>query len=128
MNSQIMVVDDEPGLLNLVNIVLKRRGYAVMTANGPFAALSMLESSTPDLFILDMMMPGMDGAELCKRIRSRPETAHKPIIIFSANSDAASVARSLSAGADAHVSKSAAKDLVVYIQELIGQHSADEAS
>jgi len=116
---QIMVVDDEPSILMLIELSLKRSGYNVIKANDPFEALSLLESETPDLFILDMMMPGMDGLELCQKIRSRPETAATPVIVFSAYSDPKNNERSSAAGANAFVAKSESKELVNRVHTLL---------
>jgi DNA-binding response OmpR family regulator len=113
-----MLVDDDPGVLRLVEIILKRTGYNVATAiDGP-TALSLLEEVRPDLFVLDVMMPGMDGLELCRRLRADPRCQHHPIIILSAKSDPRSVRDGLEAGANAYVSKADMN------KALVGQISA----
>lgn len=104
-NKQIMVVDDDPGLLTLVGIMLKRAGFAVLEAKDAFEALAMLEHTTPDLFILDLMMPRMDGIELCERIRAGVETANTPVLILSARNDRDSVEEGFAVGANDFVSK-----------------------
>jgi two-component system, OmpR family, phosphate regulon response regulator PhoB len=120
MNKQIMVVDDEVNILLLLDITLKRRGFTVLKANDSYSALMMLESSTPDLFILDVMMPGMDGLELCRQIRARPETAHTPVIVLSARYDQRSVDRALAAGANAYLSKmSLHSELVLQVRNML---------
>jgi two-component system, OmpR family, phosphate regulon response regulator PhoB len=120
MNKQIMVVDDEAHILLLLDITLKRRGFTVLKANDPYAALIMLDSVTPDLFILDVMMPGMDGLELCRQIRARPETAQTPIMMLSARYDQRSVERGLAAGANTYLSKlSLHADLVPQIRDML---------
>jgi CheY-like chemotaxis protein len=116
---QIMVVDDEPSILMLIELSLKRAGFTVLKANDPFQALSLLDATTPDLFVLDLMMPGMDGLELCKRIRSRPQTADTPVIVFSAYSDPHNQDRTSAAGANAFVAKSEQKELVNRVQALL---------
>src|SRR5215510_10095390 len=105
MSKQIMVVDDEAYMLALTEIILKRRGFTVVKAQNAWDALDKLNSSTPDLFILDVMMPGIDGIELCKQLRARPQTANIPVIMFSAKDDVLSMERSLKAGANAYLSK-----------------------
>jgi DNA-binding response OmpR family regulator len=75
MPKKIMVVDDDAQVRLLVRLILERKGYQVIEANDGMSALFSLETLTPDLLILDIMMPGMDGFELCRRVRSRPETA-----------------------------------------------------
>ncbi len=120
MNKQIMVVDDEVNILLLLDITLKRRGFTVLKAADSCSALTMLEASTPDLFILDVMMPGMDGLELCRRIRARPATAHTPVIMLSARYDQRSVERGLAAGANAYLPKmSLHSDLVTEVRNML---------
>src|SRR5258706_11951842 len=120
MNKQIMVVDDELNMLLLLDITLRRRGFTVLKASDPYEALAMLETSTPDLFILDVMMPGMDGLELCKLIRARPQTAHTPVIMLSARCDQRSIDRGLAAGADVYLPKMAFhSDLVAKVRSML---------
>jgi DNA-binding response OmpR family regulator len=88
MSVQIMIVDDDPSLRTLVSIMLTRAGYRSIEAEDAEHALMLLESSTPDLFILDVMMPGMNGVELCRHLRMRPATAASPVLILSARQDA----------------------------------------
>src|SRR5450432_1796205 len=104
-NQQIMIVDDEHLSLSLLSITMTRPGLAVVTANSAARALEMLDTTTPDLFILDVMMPIMDGLELCRRIRARPETARTPILIVSARHDPEIVKKAQAAGANDFVSK-----------------------
>lgn len=105
MPEQIMIVDDDPGLLALIGVILKRAGYTVHKATDAFVALEALESDAPDLFILDVMMPLMNGFELCRKIREQPETAKTPVIILSARGDAESVQEGYDAGADDYLTK-----------------------
>jgi CheY-like chemotaxis protein len=117
---EIMVVDDETSILMLIEISLKRSGFEVITVDNPFRALDLLEESTPDLLILDMMMPGMDGLELCQKIRSRPQTAKTPVIVFSALNDSKNREISSAAGANAFITKSEQRELVSKIKSLLG--------
>ncbi|NDJ62407.1 MAG: response regulator, partial [Chloroflexi bacterium] len=71
MKRHILVVDDEIGALTLIGIMLERGGFGVLKARDARSALSVLEDNAPDLIILDVMMPGMDGIELCGKIRQR---------------------------------------------------------
>ena len=105
MNPTIMAVDDDPGILALLEIIFKRKGYTVITAGGAYQALATLDREKPDLFILDVMMPGISGIELCKQLRSRLDTARTPIILLSGWSDAQSMERGLAAGANAYLPK-----------------------
>ncbi len=121
MTKQIMVVDDEANMLALIDIILKRRGFSVLKASHAQAALEMLTSETPDLFILDVMMPGMDGIELCRQIRSRPDTANTPVIMLSANTDPTTIERGLNAGANEYLPKVTHHSaLVAKVNDMLG--------
>ncbi|NTV23673.1 MAG: response regulator transcription factor [Nanoarchaeota archaeon] len=74
MVKKILVVDDEPHISELVKAVLSVEGYDVKTASDGVSALKFLEKQKPDLVILDMMMPGMSGREVCEKIRANPKT------------------------------------------------------
>ncbi len=121
MSKKIMVVDDETLILALFDIMLRKRGFIVMKASDGYTALAMLESATPDLIILDVMMPGMDGIELCRRIRKRSQTAHTPVIIASAIYDTKSVQRGFEAGANDYLSKPTLHtDLLAKVSAMLG--------
>ncbi|MBO9309710.1 MAG: response regulator [Chloroflexi bacterium] len=102
---RILVVDDEVGALALIGIMLDRGGFEVVKAQNAAQALDVLERETPDLIILDIMMPGTDGIELCSIIRGMPRFAETPILILSARSDSDSVIRSMEAGATGYLPK-----------------------
>ena len=106
MNEKIMVVDDEPNMLALLEIVLRRKGYTVLSADGAYQALALLAQEKPDLFILDVMMPGVSGLELCQRLRARPDTARTPVIMLSGRADSEAVQRGMAAGANEYSSVS----------------------
>ncbi len=105
MHETIMVVDDEPNILALFEIILRRRGYTVLSAGGAYQALALLAKEKPDLFILDVMMPGISGVELCQHLRSRGDTARTPVLMLSGRADAEAVQRGLAAGATEYLSK-----------------------
>ena len=105
MNEKIMVVDDDPGILALLEIILKRKGFIVSTAASGYRALALLDREKPDLFILDVMMPGISGIELCKKLRAQPETAETPIILLSGWTETEAEQRGLSAAANDYLSK-----------------------
>jgi two-component system phosphate regulon response regulator PhoB len=93
-----MIVDDDPALRTLVSIMLKRAGLRSIEAEDGEHALMLLESCTPDLFILDVMMPGINGIELCRQLRKRPATVDIPVLILSARQDAALLHEAFSLG------------------------------
>lgn len=120
MSKLVMVVDDDDMMLNLIEIMLRRFGVSIIKATDGETALDLLERVKPDLFVLDVMMPGIDGFELSSVIRTRPETAHLPIIILSALGDPTSIAKGRAAGANAYVSKiNLYAELPATIQEFL---------
>jgi DNA-binding response OmpR family regulator len=117
---RILVVDDEIGALTLIGIMLERGGFDVLKAKDYDSALGVLEQHTPDLIILDVMMPGKDGIELCKVIRSREQTGKTPVLILSARGDAESVMRGMDAGADDYLPKPILHhDLVAKVEKML---------
>lgn len=104
-NKCILVVDDDAGMLTLTGIMLERAGFTVKKALSGLQALEIAESHPPDLFVLDVMMPEMDGLELCVRIRSRPRMSHTPVIFLSAQTDAKVIQDGLKAGAAGYLIK-----------------------
>lgn len=128
MTAQIMVVDDDDRVLELLGIMLERAGFKVLKIQSASEALATLQTSIPDLFIIDVMMPGVDGIELCRRLRSLPQTAEAPIIILSARSDPESVAKGIRAGANDYLSKPVlAHDLVVSIRKFLTPNGKAES-
>jgi DNA-binding response OmpR family regulator len=115
---RILVVDDDKGALTLIGIMLDRGGFQVIKAKDAPDALAILEKDTPDLIILDVMMPGMDGIRLCSVLRKREQTAHTPILILSAKSDANSVISSMESGATDYLIKP------IMVHDLVGKARA----
>ncbi len=117
---RILVVDDEIGALTLIGIMLERGGFEVLKAKDAEQALVVLEHDTPDLIILDVMMPGMDGIELCRVLRERPNTVETPILILSARGDAKSVMAGMEAGASDYLPKPILHhDLVAKVRRML---------
>jgi DNA-binding response OmpR family regulator len=125
MKKHILVVDDEIGALTLIGIMLERGGFNVLKAKDANAALAVLDQNTPDMIILDVMMPGMDGIELCHVIRGRQDTAETPVLILSARGDADSVMRGMEAGANDYLPKPILHhDLVAKVRNMLTQVSS----
>ncbi len=102
MTSRILVVDDDTALAEMIGIVLEAEGFeAVFCADGD-AALDAFRTARPDLILLDLMLPGMDGIEICTRIRAESGV---PIIMLTARTDTADVVRGLESGADDYIVK-----------------------
>ena len=104
-NLSILVVDDDSAIRELVRTALELQGHTVRACSSGRQALEELAAEAPDVAIFDMMMPGMDGAELCRQVRARPDLAHIPIVVLSAKIYAADRAAALAAGADAYATK-----------------------
>ena len=124
---RILVVDDEIGALTLIGIMLERGGFHVLKAKDANAALAVLEKEKPDLIILDVMMPGMDGIELCHVIRGRDDVGDVPILILSARGDAESVMRGMDAGANDYLPKPILHhDLVDKVRKMLDMNSIND--
>jgi DNA-binding response OmpR family regulator len=120
MDKSILVVDDEIGALTLIGIMLERGGFGVLKAKDANTALAVLDQDTPDMIILDVMMPGMDGIELCRVIRERESTNNVPVLILSARGDAESVMRGMEAGANDYLPKPILHhDLVAKVRNIL---------
>jgi DNA-binding response OmpR family regulator len=102
--AKILIVDDTPTNVRLLDALLTPRGYTVMEASSGEEALSLLEKEHPDLILLDILMPGLDGYEVCRRLRANPDTAHLPVIMITASETRQKV-KALEAGADDFVVK-----------------------
>jgi two-component system alkaline phosphatase synthesis response regulator PhoP len=102
---KIMAVDDERHIVRLIQVNLERSGYQVITAfDGP-DALRKVESDKPDLIVLDVMMPKMDGFEVLKRLQANPETREIPVIMLTAKAQDADVFRGWASGVSAYLTK-----------------------
>jgi len=82
MKKKIMIVDDEEGIVELVTAILEEEGYEVITAMDGKECLEKLKKVKPDLILLDMMMPGMSGREVCEKIRKNPKTKNLKIVFL----------------------------------------------
>jgi len=101
----VLVIDDEPVNFDVIEILLFKEGYELHHKSGGSEAIATLAEVNPDLILLDVMMPDMDGIEVCQRLKTNPKSQHIPIIIVTALSDKEDLARCLDAGADDFVSK-----------------------
>jgi len=102
MAARILVVDDEPNIIATVAPLLRARGYEVFSAMTGRAALEAVERDQPDLMVLDLGLPDLDGAEVCRRVR---ETTGIPILVLSARGEEGDKVKALDAGADDYVTK-----------------------
>lgn len=116
----ILVVDDEPDLLELVRFNLDRAGFRVETAASGEEALARLRRSTPDLLVLDLMLPDLSGEEVCRRLRANPSLAGLPVIMLTAKSEEVDRVVGFELGADDYVTKPfSPRELVLRVQALL---------
>jgi two-component system response regulator MprA len=121
MKSSIMVVDDEPLTRNMLCTLLGLYGFQVSEAEDGLDALDKVGDIRPDIMILDVMMPHMDGITTCKVLRSKPETAQMPIIMLSGKTQISAVEEGIQAGADKYMAKPMNhQELLAGISELLG--------
>ena len=112
-NSKILLVDDEEDILEFLSYNLKKEGFKINTANNGISALKKLEKSKPDLIILDVMMPEMDGIEVCEKIREQDKFDDVLILFLTARSEEYSELAGFSAGADDYITKPIKPKLLV---------------
>ncbi len=113
---RILVVDDEPDIVELIKHNLLREHYEVVTAADGAKALAEVRRRAPDLVVLDLMMPGIDGLEVCRHMKGDPRTAHIPIVMLTAKGEEADAVIGLAQGADDYVRKPfGVKELVARI-------------
>ena len=120
MKIKILIADDEPNQLELMAFNLNRCGFSFIKASNGDEALQLIEEHSPDLVILDWMMPNMSGIEVCRILRSRAETKQIPIIILSARSEDSDKSLGLDTGADDYISKPfSPKELISRVKALL---------
>ena len=118
----IMVVDDNPDIITIVKTILEGRGYSVFSASSGLELLNMLSDQKPDLIILDIMMPEMDGLEVLTRLKSKSETATIPVILLTAKVQYEDVLGGYKLGADYYITKPfTSTQLVNGINLLLGE-------
>ena len=105
MQNKILVVEDEESLLKLESILLTTKGYLVQGVTSGIAALEAIDEEMPDLVLLDVMLPKMDGFEVCSRIKQNPATKHIPVILLTAKKTPEDISRGKDVGADEYITK-----------------------
>lgn len=105
MAYKILVVDDEPAIVRLMEFILARQGHETLHAGNGEEALQKIRAHHPDLVLLDIMMPRIDGYEVAQQLRADPETRRLPIIMLSAKAQEEDLRRGAEVGVDAYVTK-----------------------
>ena len=125
MKKKILVVDDEEDILHFLEMVLSEKGYEVVTAAGGHQALTRAQIEHPDLVLLDVMMPQMDGWEVLKLLRADEGTAHIPVAMLSARTEAKDRVHGLQEGAIDYICKPfSLQELLGKIDTALGQDNA----
>ena len=116
----IVVADDDPDIVMLVSAVLSKSGFEVASATNGTDALELVRTRGPDLAVLDISMPHLDGIEVLKFVRSNPETAELPVILLSARAQEADVKNGYAVGASKYMRKPfSPSELVAVVRELL---------
>jgi len=128
MAKTVLVIDDEAELLKLLDYNLTKAGYLALTAKDGPAGLSLARKQVPDLVILDVMMPGMDGWEVCKALRGDPALAGIPILMLTAKAEEADRVLGLELGADDYVVKPfSVREVLARVKALLRRSEAASA-
>jgi two-component system alkaline phosphatase synthesis response regulator PhoP len=113
ISKRILIVEDDPSVLRATSYILEKEGYEVISAQNGLEGLKKARESSPDLLILDVMLPGIDGFEICHSLRGEPQTAKLPILMFSAKSQESDKATGLKVGADEYITKPVDREVLL---------------
>jgi len=120
MPKEILIVDDEPGVVVPIQFLMEQQGYRVMIAERGEDALDLIYHYRPDLALLDIMLPGIDGYEVCEIIRLDPNFRDVKIIFLTAKGREEEIAKGLALGADAYITKPFSNiELVATVKEIL---------
>ena len=126
MPIKILVIDDDNAVTDLLALLLRSQGFDVASTTNSTEGLSMIRDNSPDIVVLDLMMPEMDGWQICKAVR---EFSHVPIIILSALNDPSMIASVLDAGADDYLTKpTPSRVLIAHINRLVNRSGSVNSS
>ena len=122
--TRVLIVDDEADIRSLFKLALRREGLKVIEARSGWEALALVEAEPPDLVLLDIMMPDMNGYEVCRRLRADSRTAHIPILVLTARTNLAERRNALLCGANDFLVKTAGpRRLIERVRSLLGHNS-----
>jgi DNA-binding response OmpR family regulator len=125
MTARVLIVEDEESILLSLEFLLNKEGYTVSTARDGATALRMLVQQAPDLVLLDVMLPLIDGFELCRTIRADPALGQTRIMLVTARGREAEIARGLALGADTYLTKPfSTRDLMQKVRSLLAGTAA----
>ncbi len=120
MPKKILIVDDEPSIIVALQFLMEQNGYQTLVAFSGEEAMETITDRRPDLILLDIMLPVVDGFEVCQRVRENPEWNNIRIVIVTALGSDANVAKGLALGADAYISKPFSNaEILAKVEELL---------
>ena len=120
MPKEILIVDDEPSIVVPIQFLMEQQGYSVLVAENGEDALDVIYKYKPDLILLDIMLPRIDGYEVCEIVRLNPEYRNVKIIFLTAKGREVEIAKGLALGADAYIIKPFSNtELVAKVKELL---------
>jgi pilus assembly protein CpaE len=129
MPEKILIVDDDLDTLKLVGLILQRHGYEIIAANGGLPALQKAAAERPDIILLDLMMPDLDGYEVTRRLRADTALAHIPIVMFTAKTMLDDKVAGFEAGADDYLTKPThPSELVAHVKALLARSQGPRAA
>ena len=126
MPREILIVEDEPGVVVAIQFLMEQQGHNVLVAERGEDALDLIYKYKPDLVLLDIMLPGISGWEVCEIIRLNPEYRNIKIVFLTARGDETEIARGLALGADAYITKPFANDQLIASVNAILENAMEE--
>jgi DNA-binding response OmpR family regulator len=122
MSARILIVDDEPNIVLSLEFLMEQAGFEVAVAEDGEAALAQLAAFRPDLVLLDIMLPKLNGYEVCQRLRANPDWSGIKVVMLSAKGRELEVSKGLALGADAYVTKPfSTRELIALVRNLLAQ-------
>ena len=126
-NQHLVIVEDEPDILEVLSYNLKREGFEVSTALDGSIGLNLIKQTLPDLVLLDLMLPGMDGLDICRHLKSNSHTQRIPIIMVTAKGEESDVVLGLGIGADDYIAKPfSPKELIARVKAVLRRAASSE--
>ena len=120
--STILIIDDDPNNMDIVTDYLSGSNYTILVAEDGESGISRAEYALPGLILLDVMMPGIDGFEVCRRIKEDPQTNSIPVVMLTAKKSSMDQARGMQVGADAYITKPFKSVKIIEIIEGLLKH------
>ena len=121
MSQRILIADDEPNIVISLEFLMKREGFNVQVAMDGEAALQAIAAQLPDLILLDVMLPKLNGFEVCQQIRAHPQWQSLKVLMLTAKGRETEVSKGLALGANAYMTKPfSTRDLVAQVRQLLG--------